>query len=216
MYRSIIRSLVCLSGILLALSSCMKDRPEELPGNLVWNPELAFPLGQDRFGMDAASGFDTTLFEIDTLTSLPQWVNELNIVMEGTVPIQITSLSESTDDIQRVLFRVNIYNGFPHEALAQAYFQDSTGNLLDSMFAGGAIPLRAGRILGNGETIEPSSARQDAEFGSDRINALLDATEIVLRAVIANPEVDPALVSFYRDYHIDVDVGVMLELHMEF
>ncbi len=56
----LISLLLCLGS----LSSCMKDKPEALPENLVWNPELALPLGTDRFGLNEESGFDTTLFEI--------------------------------------------------------------------------------------------------------------------------------------------------------
>ena len=44
--------LICLFLTLVVFSACMKDKPETFPENLVWNPELAFPLGMDSLGMN--------------------------------------------------------------------------------------------------------------------------------------------------------------------
>ena len=141
MYRSTFTNLAVITGLLLILSSCMKDKPESFPGELEWNPALAFPLGDDSFGLNAESGFDTTLFELDTITELPKWVGEFEVVMEGRIPIDLSSFSENIDDINQVMFRVNVFNGFPHEAQAQAYFIDIGMNMIDSMFSAGAIPV---------------------------------------------------------------------------
>ncbi|MFH0758553.1 MAG: hypothetical protein V2B15_14795 [Bacteroidota bacterium] len=210
------KALTFITGFLVVLSSCMKDKPGSLPGELQWNPELAFPLGEESFGLNAASGFDTTRFNLDTVTGLPIWVGDLKVVMEGRIPLDLTSLSENIDDLNRVLFRVNIWNGFPHEALTQAYFLDIDQNLIDSMFSGGAIPVPPGKLIGNGETIDPSLVRKDAVFDRDQIARLQYATEIMLRATFLNPDVDSALYDYYRSYHIVVDIGIMADLTFNF
>ena len=104
--------------------SCLKDIPESVPGRIVWNPDVAIPLGSDKLGLNTASGFDTTLFNLDTITNLPQWIEQLELVMEGRVEFDLSSITTNTDEINSILFRVNIYNGFPNEVLAQAYFLD--------------------------------------------------------------------------------------------
>jgi hypothetical protein len=200
----------------MSLSSCLKDLPESLPKEVDWNPELAFPLGQDRFGLNPESGFDTALFQLDTLTGLPQWVNEVEIVLEGSIEFDLSSLNESLDDLQAILFRVNVYNGFPNEAHAQAYFMDAASGFIDSMFREGAIAVPPGRLLGNGESMDPSAARRDARFDGDRLEALQDATGILLRATLKNPEIDTSLIPWYPDYYIEVDIGAMLDLSLSF
>ncbi len=205
-----------LGLILVLMASCMKDKPESIPKNLVWNPELAIPLGIDRFGMNAESGFDTTLFELDTLTNLPKWVDEVEVVMLGRVEFDLANLEESIENINQVLFRVSLYNGFPNELWAQAYFLDAFSNPIDSMFAEGAIHVPAGRPIGNGSTIDPKVVRKDAIFENERLALLQDATEILLRASFPEPSPDTALIPFYPDYFIDMEIGIMADLSLQF
>ena len=208
--------LSCLTGILLLVVSCLKDMPESVPQNLVWDPEVAIPLGTDQFGLDSESGFDTTLFDPDTITNLPGWVDELELVMEGRVEFDLSALIADTEDLNSILFRVSIYNGFPNEVMAQGYFLDPSSNPIDSMFAGGAIPVPAGTVRGNGETVDPAVVRKDVVFEHDRIGPLEDASVILLRATIVNPEIDSSLIPYYPSYHIDVEAGAMLDLTLEF
>jgi hypothetical protein len=216
MYRKSTRILSCLAGLLFLSVSCMKDKPESLPQQLVWNPEIAFPLLSDRFGLNAESGFDTTLFDLDTITNLPKWVSRLEIVLEGSVDFDFSSLNANVDELKSILFRITIFNGFPNDVLAQGYFLDAGSDYIDSMFAEGAIPVPPGKVLGNGETIDPAVVRQDAVFESDRIESLEDASVILLRATILNPEVDTSLIPYYPYYEINTEIGAMLDLTFEF
>lgn len=210
------RAFFCISLILgLGLmSSCMKDKPEAFPTSLVWNPDLAFPLGVERFGLNAESGFDTTLFEIDPLTLLPLWTGKVEVLMEGRLPFDISSFEVGIEHINRILFRVNLYNGFPNEVMVQAYFVDESYLYIDSMFSEGPIPLPPGTPFE--DTIRPAFLSQDAVFEKGRIEALEPATEIILRAVIKNPDIDTALIPFYPFYYIDMEIGIMTDLTLEF
>lgn len=198
-------------GLLILLTSCLKEMPESTPQNLVWNPALAFPLGSDQFGMNARSGFDTTLFALDSITQLPEWVTRMEVVMEGRVKFDLASLNQ-LDEINQLLFRVGIYNGFPERALAQAYFLNADSVAIDSMFVNGAIIVPPGEVTGNGETIDPAVIRKNAVFEEERIAPLQDAIEILLRAVLIDPGADSTLYPYYPGYHMDLEVGVMLDL----
>ena len=215
MYRISSLILSCLAGLLILQVSCMKDKPESLPQNLIWDPEVAFPLGSDSFGLNAESGFDTTLFNLDTITHLPEWVSLLEVVMEGSIEFDLSSLNEASEDLNSILFRVNIFNGFPNNVFTQVYFMDAGSDYIDSMFTEGAISVPAGTVQGDGETIEPAVVRQDAVFESDRIGPLEDASSILLRATIPNPEIDSSLIPYYPNYEIQVDIGAMLDLTIE-
>jgi hypothetical protein len=195
--------------------SCLKEMPEseeDLPQTLTWNPALAFPLGKDSFGMNARSGFDTTLFEYDTLTGLPQWVSELSFAMEGRVPFDLNSYSDNVEDIQSLMFRVNMYNGFPHEMLVQGYFLSIDMDTLALLFQDGTVRVNPGGVKQGGALIDPANLRKDALFDKEDISNLEEAVEILLRGIIQNPEVDTNHIPFYPEYHFDVDVGFMVDL----
>lgn len=193
-------------------SACMKDKPETFPENLVWNPELAFPIGMDSLGMNAESGFDTTLFELDPLTGWPLWVNEVEIIMEGSVDFDISAMEGYLDSARQILFRLNIRNGFPDETLAQAYFLDASSEAIDSMFSDGPLVLPGGTPIGVGAQIIPSHIRKDAIFSRERILPLEDATEILFRAILPNQDIDTLLIPYYPNYSVQMEIGIMADL----
>ncbi len=195
--------------------SCLREMPEAFPGKLVWNPEVALPLGEDRFGLNSVSGVDTSLLELDTITRLPNWINEAEVVMEGTLNFNFTSIQENLQNLNRILFRINTFNGFPDTIMAQAYFRDGSLQILDSMFREGPLLTRPGIPVGNGESIDPSRTVKDAVFNSDRIEMLEDATEIYLRATILVRSPDISLASYYPGYEYVIRIGAMLELVIE-
>jgi hypothetical protein len=208
--------LPALAGMACILVSCLRDAPEEFPQELEWNPELAFPLVSDTFGMNAESGFDTTLLQLDTITGLPRWVAEQTLVFEGSIEFDLSAMVSRIEYLNRILFRLHILNGFPNEALAQAYFRDASGGMIDSMFSSGPVLVPPGKVKGNGETVTPSEIIRDATFGRDRIGPLQYATEIELRSTYVEPVVDTLLIPFYPLYHIDLEVGAMLDLTINF
>jgi hypothetical protein len=201
--------------ITVSIVSCFKDTPQ-LPDSLIWNPEVAFPLGEDSFGLNEVSGFDTSLLDLDTITQIPKWALELQIVMEGDMEFSLTPIQNNMDQLNRLLLRVNIHNGFPNPVLAQAYFRDASQITLDSLFNDGALLVPAGTVQQGGQTIEPAFARKDAIFDRNRLEAMENATEVYFRAIVSLADLDSSLISFYPQYQFDVRIGAMLDLSLEF
>ena len=100
----------------------MKDKPDSLPENLEWNPELALPLGDEAFGMNSESNYDTTLLENDSITDLPYWVDQNQVLMERILDFDVSTIKDNLDNLNRILFRINSSNQFPHTMYLQAYF----------------------------------------------------------------------------------------------
>jgi len=211
--RTGILGAICI--LLFVAVSCMKDRPEELPQHLVWNPELAFPLGKDTFGLNAESGFDTSLFELDTITGLPDWFEEDTIYLEGTMDFEVSSLLNNLENINRILLRVNIYNQFPHEVYSQAYFVDDAMNYIDSIFHEGPETTGPGQVNKDG-SVTSAHSRKDAVFDRERVFALGSATSVYFRAGFFISDVDSTLIPYYRDFEYIVDMGAMVDLITEF
>lgn len=211
--RTGIMGTICI--LLLIAASCMKDRPEELPQNLLWNPELAFPLSKDTFGLNAESGFDTSLLELDTLTGLPEWIREDTIYLEGFMNFGFSSLLNNLENINSILLRVNIYNEFPHEVYSQAYFVDDAMNYIDSLFHEGPETTGPGQVDQDG-SVNPAHSRKDAVFDQERVIALGNATSVFFRAGFFISEVDTSLIPYYRYFEYMVDMGAMVDLITEF
>ena len=210
------RVLIGVSAILLLAVSCMKDKPDALPDKLEWNPEFAFPLGADEFGLNAESGFDTSLLEYDTISGLPGWIEEDTIFLEGVMDFDISSILENLEHINRILLRVNIYNGFPHEVYSQAYFRDAGMNTLDSLFDKGPVTTPPARIANDGSLQAYGYSRIDAVFSVERLMSLRNSDAMYFRAGFFVSDVDSVLNPFYRDFEYVVDIGAMLELSTEF
>ena len=147
--RSNIFKSVLLAGTVLFLMltpSCMKDKPEALPENIEWNPQLALPLGEEEFGLNSDSGFDTLLLEEDTVSGLPKWMDQSEVVMTRIVDFDPSIISDNLDKLNRILFRVNSSNQFPHTMYSQAYFRDGGENYIDSMFQEGQMESPAAKV----------------------------------------------------------------------
>jgi hypothetical protein len=202
--------------VLFTITSCLKEMPETIPENLIWNPEVAFPLGEDSFGLNSISGFDTSLLELDTITGIPEWVEELEVVMERTLDLDLSSMQDNLERINRMLFRFRISNGFPNEVRVQAYFQDDGLNRIDSMFNEGPVLLSPGTVQDEGQTVNPTVIIKDAIVGQNRILLLQDVNTIFFQASILVGEVNLQLIPHYTSYHFDVEIGAMLDLRLEY
>ena len=214
-YMSKLTFLLGLCLTLLFLTGCMKDNPEALPENLEWNPQLAFPLGEEAFGMNGQSGFDASFLELDTISGLPIWTSHHEVVMEGRIDFDLSSISDNLDKLNRVLFRVNNSNQFPHTMYSQGYFRDQGGTILDSMFRDGPVETPAAEITNQGSIIVTGKAQHDALIEGDRLTGLFNAQSILYRSsfVVASP--DTSLIPAYPSYQFLVDSGLMLDLSFE-
>jgi hypothetical protein len=56
----------------------------------------------------------------------------------------------------------------------------------------------------------------DAVFGEERIQGLYQSTEIILRAIVINPDIDTTLIPYYRQYYLDMELGIMTDLSFTF
>jgi len=210
--------LLMLAGALIMLllsPSCMKDKPESLPAKLQWNPQLALPLGEEEFGLNSESGFDTLLLEKDSISGLPLWMGQQELVMEGVFDFDLSTISDNLDKLNALLFRINCSNEFPHTILSQAYFLDGGGTYIDSIFADGAVETPAAKVGEGGGTIEPGIARHDALIEADRLPALADAQSILFRSSFNAAHVDSTLIPVYPGFHFQIDSGLMLDLRLE-
>jgi len=198
--------------VILFTTSCMKDKPESLPAYLEWNPQLALPLGEDEFGLNNESGFDTLLLEEDSISGLPLWLGEQEVVMEGEFDFDLSSISDDLDKLNAILFRINSSNQFPQNMFSQGYILDQDGNFIDSLFLEGPVETPAAKISESEGTLDPGLARHDALIEGTRIPALANAQSILFRSGFLVARVDSSLITLYPSFRFQIDSGLMLDI----
>ncbi len=110
--------------------SCTKEEPG---GESAWNPDFSIAIGYTSLGMNDDSGFDTLLLIVNSVTGLPYWTEEIDIPLSYTMPFDMGQLSDFSEEIISIMFRLNTYNGFPNPAEGQVYFLDMSNNIVDSL-----------------------------------------------------------------------------------
>ncbi len=193
----------------------MKDKPEALPENLEWNPQLALPLGEVEIGLNSDSGFDTLLLEEDTVSGFPLWMDQSEVVMTGVFDFDPSTISDNLDKLNRILFRVNSSNQFPHTMYSQAYFRDGGGTYIDSMFQDGPVESPAAKVSDMGVLIDPGLAQHDALIEGERIPDLANAQSILFQSSFFVENVDTSLIPAYPTFRFQIDSGLMLDMSFE-
>ena len=193
----------------------MKDKPEALPETLEWNPQLAVPLGVLEVGLNSDSGFDTLLLEEDTVSGFPLWMDQSEVVMTGVFDFDPSIISDNLDKLNRILFRVNSSNQFPHIIFSQAYFRDGGGTYIDSMFQEGPAESPAAKVSDMGGLIDPGLAQHDALIEGERIPALTNAQSILFQSSFIMENVDTSLIPAYPTFLFQIETGLMLDLSFE-
>ncbi|MDX9695994.1 MAG: hypothetical protein RBT49_09405 [Bacteroidales bacterium] len=195
-------------------SSCLNDLPETISSEIEMNTTLAFPIGKTSLGLDADSGFNEDLLQINPLTNKPYWVEYEEIPLDYSMSFEVGDIYQSTEEIIQLLFRLNIYNGFPALVRVQLYFIDTDGFPVDSVFSAGPVQLNPATANSFGAIIRKPHYTSDILFDPDRIDNLQYVDRIAVYAVFSTNGIDPDLVEFYDEYSVDVQMGVKATLKL--
>ena len=196
-----------LIGLMLVSQSCIKDIPTELPTEYVWQPLLAFPIGESDFGLKIPHGFDTTLLHIDTLSGFPQWAILDKIPLAGSIEFDFEQVLGKRDEINMVLLRVNTYNGFPIEVAIQAYLEDAGGEVIDSLFNPKMI-LQRGELEDGGKTAKATHTQKEVIFQGERLDQLMETARISFKGEISS-------IKYFPQYTFKVQMGAILGIVSE-
>ncbi|HAF30544.1 MAG TPA: hypothetical protein DCG75_15990 [Bacteroidales bacterium] len=207
-------SLILFSIIILSFS-CIKDAPSDFDNpESTWNPSFSFPVGYTSLNMNEESGFNMSLLNDLDNSGYPDWIDEIDVPMSYSMPFDMQELNNLSDQIILIMFRLNTYNGFPAIAKGQVYFIDLYGQVVDSMFVDGPLNMEAGKLAGDGQTVNPTHDQNDVVFDQDKIDDLANVRYILIEGAILNVSLDSTLIDYYRGYSLELQLGVQAELNM--
>jgi hypothetical protein len=205
--RKCLRFFGIISISLLLSHACIKDFPTQVNTDYVWEPVLAFPIGEADFGLKIPHGFDTLLLELDPITGFPFWNFLDSVELKGSIEFDFEEVLGDREEINYATLRFNAYNGFPIEIEIQAYLTDSQGNTLDSLFSPPMILARGTQSAG-GETKEAMLTQRDIYFDNDRLDILQESKNITFEGEIKT-------IPFFDKFSFRVQLGAKLGMVTE-
>lgn len=194
--------------MLFVPQGCLKQFPETFPTEYEWKPLFSFPIGETEFGLTIPYGFDTLLLDIDTLTGYPFWVSMEKIPMAGGVGFDFEQVLGNRDEINFAILRLNAYNGFPVEVEIQAYIEDGSGGVLDSLFQPRMV-IERGQLSAGGTTKQKAHTIEEVYFDKERLDLLMEAKRITFRGELRN-------VTYFPRYTFSVQIGAVVGVIKEF
>ncbi|NVO03380.1 MAG: hypothetical protein HXX09_11835 [Bacteroidetes bacterium] len=156
---------------------------------------------------------DTSRLRAEIQVELPLWGKAWNFVLIDTIAFELKDVKE----IESILFKINIDNGFPIDSRVQLYFTDSTSTVLDSLLN----PFQQvvyGAPVGSApdyKVISPVKKVTETTMGRARLDHLLNVKKMIIKAYINTYDATNTFVKLYSDYNIDVRVGVKAQLKIQ-
>ena len=205
--------IILIIAVFTVISSCVKEEIREI-SSVKWNPDFSFPLGETSLRFDESYGFADDLFQIDSVTNLPNWVQEEQITLYDTLPFDLRRIISRSEEINRLMFRFNTANYFPATLITQVYFTDLEENVLDSLFQGSSYELLAANVK-DGNLVGPFISQVDVVFPKERMELLNDVRIAMLKMVLVNESPDVDLIGQYELFKVDIQIGVQVNFTVD-
>ncbi|MCD4697439.1 MAG: hypothetical protein K8S16_14490 [Bacteroidales bacterium] len=165
--------------------------------------EINGDLNYDENPDEANFILDTSGINIDLNLELELFGSAMGFKIADTVDFNMSNL----DEIESLMFVVDIENGFPINAELQREFVDSSYNVVHNL-----LPENEMLIIGAGvssapeyRVISPSSKITEIQLFKDELNNLESARQILITAVLSTTE--GQVVKIYDDYDILLRLG---------
>lgn len=146
--------------------------------------------------------------KIETELELPLEGRIQNFNVRDTFPYEF---SENIEEIDSILVRSNITNGFPLDAWMQVYFTDANYRVLDSLFP--SIDERimlSGDLNSKGRVEKANQKITDIVFSQSRVGNITNAKHVLLAARLKTTNNGNETVKIFDEYQISLNIGMMV------
>lgn len=147
--------------------------------------------------------------KISTELELPLEGRVFNYVFQDTTKY---NFSENIEEIDSILIRTSIQNGFPIDASVQVYITDENYNITDSIFPSFDDNIIAsGTINSKGRVSEPVTKITDVTFQQSRVPNITNASYLITRMSLKTSENGDIVVKIFDDYEITLKMGMKID-----
>lgn len=158
---------------------------------------------------------DSSQFKIDMELDLPLEGTASNFVFQDTVPYSFDI--NNPDQIKSITVRAYIDNGFPIDVGMRLAFVDSAYNVIDELVNPVyQLVMPSASIGANGMVSSSTSSSHDFVIPTSVISQVKKVKHILIGAVANTINSGNTNVKIYNFYHLDVRIGVNVELNLKF
>ncbi|MEP7170639.1 MAG: hypothetical protein ABI855_14810 [Bacteroidota bacterium] len=154
---------------------------------------------------------DTSKLTVNMEVKLPLYGTANNFILNDTVNFSVNNLA----NIQSLMIRTSLENGFPIDTKFQVYFIDENYTMLDSL-------VYADRLLMPSASIDPVSGKviistiKSTDHTLDRVRILkiMTAKKLILQASLTSSNNGNTNVKIYADYKFNVNLGAIAKVNL--
>ena len=155
---------------------------------------------------------DSSHLTVDIDVEIPLDGRAWDFVLQDTFDF---AFEEEIDEVEWAMFRLNINNGFPLDAITQLYFADSNYTYIDSLVNPLEPLIVSGAIGQNNIVSSPTRTINDYMIEGDRISNLVNAKYMVLKADLETANAGQTQVKVYSYYKMDIRLGLQVQLNFD-
>jgi hypothetical protein len=152
-------------------------------------------------------------YSVDASMEIPMWAKAEFFVLLDTLEFDYLSTSLPVpEELERLIVRINIINGFPVEVIPQVFIFDENFVLLDSLFSGTEGIEGADDTNGDGKVDPQSQDPLEIDLSKTTIENLSNTHFIVTRGKLATTGYPDRDVKFFVDYYLYYNIGLIAQL----
>jgi hypothetical protein len=149
---------------------------------------------------------DSSYFKVQVEVNLPIYGTAIGFEARDTFSIDFSEY-EKADYVE---FKMIADNGIPVEVGLQAYFADSNGNILDSLFVPADVVLEAASVDGEGLVTARVEKTTFATFDDGRFQKIKAAKRIFLNASFSTTNDGIDEVKIFSDQNVEFRMGMKI------
>lgn len=174
-----------------------------LPNKITYAGSIKLnPLGNTSGYTDFAN-YNTGLRVLADIR-IPMKYNASAFYLQSDAKIDFTTLKQ-LDDINYGNFIVSAKNGYPFDAILQAYMVDENNAIIDSLFTPGNNTIPKGFIDAQNVVLSPSSQKLYISFDNAKLQNIKKSKSLKLKAKLQMPP-NPPEITIKDTYEIDIDI----------
>jgi len=152
---------------------------------------------------------DSSRFAVDVEVILPLYGTAKDFLLRDTVAFNYSNLN----NVQELIIRTHLINGFPFDADWQIYFADANNQVIDSLVTQNKIIMPSGNVdPSTGRVTSASASTVDNTLSRDRIIRIMNAENLFIKAGISSANQGTQNVKIYSDYRFKVHIGAIAKI----
>ena len=150
---------------------------------------------------------DSSRYRIHARIEVPLKIDLYNLSYFDTLEYNMDTVN--VDELESVIFRIQLENNFAFGIKSQVYFLDNTYKPIDSLFATPlALPKAAVDPNDNYHVIQSSKDSKKITVTNERMQKIVKASYILIRADANVNKNDPYMIFYYNEQKLGIKLGV--------